>query len=97
MFCLNFGIITKSHLLLSTLSKKKRLFILQWFSFFLEEIDLRRICLEMKSADFVVGKFLDITNAVRLIKYPNVFLATPSQTSDFPVYMFCEVEIQTEW
>ena len=94
--CLNFGTITKSHLLLSTWTKK-RLFILQWFSFFLEEIDVWRICLDMKSTDFVVGKFLDTTNTVRLGLYPNVFLATPSQPSDFPVYIFCEVEIQSEW
>ena len=39
--------------------KKNRLFILQWFSFFLEEIDLRHICFDMKSTDFIVGKFLD--------------------------------------
>lgn len=49
--------------------KKKRLFttaVVFFFSFFLEEIDLPRICLDMKSADFVVGKFLDTTNAARL-------------------------------
>ena len=49
----------KSHSLLSTLSKKEMLYpSLQWFSVFLEEIDLRRICLDIKSTDFVVGKHL---------------------------------------
>ena len=55
------------------------------------------LLLDMKSTDFIVGTFLDTTNTVRLGLYPNVFLATPSKLSDFPVYIFCENEIQTEW
>ena len=63
---------------------------LQWLSF-LEEINLPSICLDMKSSDFIVGKLLNTTNAVRYSIH--VFLATPSQPSDLLVDIFCEVEI----
>ena len=51
-----------------------------------------RIRLDIKSTDFVVGKH----DKRGEIYYGNVFLATPSQNSDLPVYTFSEIEIQIE-
>ena len=78
--CLNFGTITKSHLLLSTWTKKK--VIHPTVVFFFSWGDRSLTC-GYEINWFSCGEVFR-HNKRGEIKYPNVFLATPSQPSDFP-------------
>ena len=90
---LNFSVIKKSHSLLP--ASKNVLFFTAMVYFFLEEIYLPHIHLDMKSTDFIVRKLLNTTNAVRFCIV--MFSWQPFLSLLICQFIFSQqVEIQTE-